>query len=140
MLEINERPRRDLRRLIELIGQRRVERELSVHRTTVQRWLDGRVRIPGSQLLAIRALLGDHPGTAGKWHSWRFHDGHLLSPAGDAYTAGDVMAIGLNRQRIAWLEREVARLRARLAIVEEDARRHTGAANEDLRVRARRSG
>lgn len=44
MLEINERPRRDLRRLIDTIGQRAVERaverELNVHRTTTtSRWL-----------------------------------------------------------------------------------------------------
>lgn len=119
MLEINERPRRDLRRLIELIGQRRVERELNVHRTTVARWLSGAVRLPGAQHSAVRALLGDLPGTAGRWTGWRFHDGKLLSPAGDAYTASDVMAIGLNRQRIAWLERELLAAKARIALLEQ---------------------
>lgn len=58
MLEINQRPIRDLRRLIELIGQRRVELALDVHRTTVARWLAGTVRLPGAQLLAVRGLLG----------------------------------------------------------------------------------
>ena len=119
MLEINQRPRRDLIRLIELIGQRRVERELNVHRTTVQRWLDGRVRIPGSRHLAVRALLGDLPGTAGAWTGWRFHDGHLLSPDGEKYTAGQVMAIGLQRQRIAQLERDLLAAKARIAILEQ---------------------
>ena len=49
MLEITARPARDLRQLIAAIGQRRVERELNVHRTTVLRWLKGSVKIPGHQ-------------------------------------------------------------------------------------------
>lgn len=132
MLEINQRPQRDLKALIELIGQRRVERELNVHRTTVKRWLSGAVTMPGAQHLAVRGLLGSLPGTAGKWHGWRFHDGHLLSPAGEAFTAGQVMAIGLQRQRIAQLERDLLAARARVALLEQA---YPQAANEE-RVRA----
>lgn len=117
-LEVNQRPINDLRHLIELIGQRRVERELNVHRTTVRRWALGAVAIPGAHHLAIRTLLGDHPGTAGKWTGWRFHDGLLMSPAGDRYTAGEVMAIGLNRQRLQALEQELHALRARVKVLE----------------------
>jgi Phage protein len=133
LLEINQRPIRDLKALIELIGPRRVERELNVHRTTVRRWLDGQVRIGGAQLLAVRALLGDMPGTNARWTGWRFHDGLLLSPAGDKFTAGDVSAIGLNRQRIAWLERELIAAKARVALLEQA---YPQAANEERRARA----
>ncbi len=136
MLEINERPRRDLRRLIELIGQRRVERELNVHRTTVRRWLSGQVAVPGAQHLAMRALLGDLAGTAGKWHGWRFHDGRLLSPANEAFTAGEVLSLILLRQQLTAQRHELERLKIRLAVTEEAERRHAGAANEDLRARA----
>lgn len=118
MLEINARPLRDLRTLLEAIGQRRVERELNVHRTTILRWLKGQVQIPGHQHQVIKMLLGDLPGTAGKWTGWRFHDGLLLSPAGDAYQPGEVMAIGLNHQRITALERELLALRARVKVLE----------------------
>lgn len=106
-----------------------------MHRTTVRRWLVGQVSVPGAKHLAVRALLGGLPGTAGKWHGWRFHDGLLLSPAGDCFTPGEVMAIGLNRQRIAWLERELLAAKARIALLEQA---YPQAANDE--VRARRSG
>ena len=133
MLEINERPRRDLRHLIELIGQRRVERELNVHRTTVRRWLAGTTAMPGAQHLAVRQLLGDLPGTVGRWAGWRFSDGLLLSPGGEQFTAGQVMAIGLQRQRIAQLERDLLKARARVALLEQA---YPQAANDEQRARA----
>lgn len=67
-LEVNARPARDLQTLIEKLG--RVERELNVHRTTVKRWLAGQVKIPGAKHQVIRMLLGDLPGTCGKWTGW----------------------------------------------------------------------
>jgi hypothetical protein len=118
VLEINRRPIRDLRALIELIGQRRVERELNVHRTTVRRWLAGTVAIPGCQHLAVRSLLGDLPGTAGRWTGWRFHDGKLLSPAGEAFTAGDILSLILLRQQLAAQRAEIERWRARALVAE----------------------
>lgn len=117
-LELNERPRRELRQLIELIGQHRVERELNVHRTTVARWLGGQVLIPGAQLLAIRALLGDLPGTAGRWTGWRFYDGELIAPGGDRYTAGDVLSLRLLRQQLAAQYKELAALRVKNRVLE----------------------
>lgn len=118
MLQINQRPINDLKALIELIGQRRVERELNVHRTTVRRWALGETAIPGAQRLAIRALLGDHPGTAGAWTGWRFHDGKLLSPAGEAFSAGDILALILLRQQLTAQRRELDTLRARVRVLE----------------------
>lgn len=129
-LEINERPRRDLQRLVDLIGQRRVERELDVHRTTVARWLAGRVAIPGAQHLAVRGLLGDLPGTAGAWAGWRFHDGELLSPAGDRYTAGEVLSLRLQIQRNTELDRELRALKARIKVLEKTVDLYGPAANE----------
>lgn len=134
VLEVNRRPQRDLAHLIELIGPRRVERELNVHRTTVRRWLAGDVRIPGAQWQAVRSLLGDLPGTTGRWHGWRFHDGHLLSPAGEAFTAGQVMAIGLQRQRISQLERDLLKARARVLLLEQS---YPQAANDEPTRRTR---
>ena len=136
MLEINQIPGRHLRQLLELIGERRVLRELNVHRTTVRRWLKGEVQIPGHQHQAIRLLLGDLPGTCGHWTGWRFHDGELLSPGGDRYRPGDVLALVLLRQQLTAQQRDIERLRVRLAIAEEAERRHAGAANEDLQLRA----
>jgi hypothetical protein len=135
MLEINALPGRHLRALIELVGQRRVERELNVHRTTIRRWLAGQVQIPGHQHQVIRMLLGDLPGTAGKWTGWRFHDGELLSPAGERFAPGDVLALILLRQQLTAQRRELERLQVRLAIAEEAVDRLAPAAN-DSRARA----
>lgn len=119
-LEINQRPIHDLRALIELIGQRRVERELNVHRTTIRRWLDGRVQMPGAQRLAVRSLLGDLPGTEGRWTGWRFHDGELLDPEGNRYRPGEIRAIGLTKQLVDEQRRTIEKLRTRVAVLEHE--------------------
>lgn len=118
VLEPHRLPMRDLARLIELVGQHRVQRELNVHRTTIKRWLDNTVTMPAAQHLAVKWLLGDLPGTVGKWNGWRFHDGVLLSPAGDAFNAGDVLSLILLRQQLSAQRREIDTLRVRLAVAE----------------------
>lgn len=118
MLQSTAQPARDLRALIELVGQRRVERELNVHRTTILRWLAGTVGIPGAQHLAIKGLLGDLPGTAGKWTGWRFHDGELVAPGGDSFRPGDVLSLILLRQQLTAQRRELDALRLRVRVLE----------------------
>jgi hypothetical protein len=130
MLEINALPGRHLRALIELIGERRVLRELNVHRTTIRRWLSGRVQIPGHQHQVIRLLLGDLPGTCGKWTGWRFHDGALCSPGGDTYRPGDVLSLVILRQQLTAQRRELEALKIRLAIAEQAVETLAPAAND----------
>lgn len=130
MLEINARPVRDLRALIDRIGQLRVERELNVHRTTVKRWLKGQVHIPGHQHQVIKMLLGDLPGTCGQWSGWRFHEGLLLSPGGDTYRPGDVLSLIILRQQLTAQRREIDALRVKLAIAEDGLERLAPAAND----------
>jgi hypothetical protein len=136
MLEINALPGRHLRALIELVGQKRVERELNVHRTTIRRWLAGQVQIPGHQHQVIKMLLGDLPGTGGKWTGWRFHDGELLSPAGEPFRPGDVLALVLLRQQLTAQRHEIERLKVRLVIAEDAVERLAPAANDSRAVRA----
>lgn len=131
VLEINERPRRDLKRLIDLIGQRAVERELNVHRTTVARWLAGTVRIPGAQRIAVQGLLGNLPGSGTAWTGWRFYNGDLLSPAGDRYTAGEVLSLRLRIQQANEAMREIRDLRARIKVLEATLDRVGPAANNE---------
>jgi hypothetical protein len=130
MLEINALPGRHLRALIELIGERRVLRELNVHRTTIRRWLKGEVQIPGHQHQVIKLLLGDLPGTCGKWTGWRFHDGALCSPGGDTYRPGDVLSLVILRQQLTAQRRELEALKIRLAIAEDAVERLAPAAND----------
>lgn len=131
MLEINARPARDLKNLIETIGRLAVERQLNVHRTTVKRWLDGSVRIPGHQHQVIKMLLGDLPGTEGKWTGWRFWQGQLLSPAGDSFDPGSVLSLILLRQQLTAQRREMDALRVQLAMAEQSLDRLSPAANEE---------
>lgn len=131
MLEVNARPARDLKNLIETIGRLAVERQLNVHRTTVKRWLDGSVRIPGHQHQVIKMLLGDLPGTEGKWTGWRFWQGQLLSPAGDRFDPGSVLSLILLRQQLTAQRREMDALRVQLAMAEQSLDRLSPAANEE---------
>lgn len=119
MLEINQIPGRHLRQLVELVGERAVARELNIHPKTLYRWLTGRTPIPGRQHLAIRMLLGDLPGTDGQWHGWRFVRGELVSPAGEAFRAGDILSLILLRQQLTAQRQELEALKVRLVIAEQ---------------------
>jgi ribosomal protein S14 len=92
MLEINRQPLRELAAAIELVGERPLLRALDIHEKTLYRWRTGRCKIPGHQRQVIRMLLGDLPGTDGQWHGWKFLRGELVSPGGDSYRPGDVLA------------------------------------------------
>lgn len=130
VLEINRRPLADLRALIEKIGEPRLCFELNIHRTTVRRWLKGEVQLPGHQHQVIRLLLGDLPGTEGRWRGWRFWKGKLLSPAGEAFEAGQVLSLVLLRQQLTAQRQEIEALKTRLQIAEKAVEVLTPAANE----------
>ncbi len=130
MLEINARPGRDLRALLERIGESRLLRELDIHRTTLRRWLKAEVKIPGHQHQVIRLLLGDLPGTDGQWTGWRFDRGLLVSPGGDVYRAGDVLSLVILRQQLTAQRRELEALKIRLAIAEQAVETLAPAAND----------
>lgn len=132
MLEINAQPLRELHQAIEQIGERPLLRALDIHEKTLYRWRTGRCKIPGHQRQALRMLLGELPGTAGCWNGWRFQAGHLIAPGGEAFTAGQVLSLILLRQQLSAQERELRRLRNRLAIAETALQHYTGAANESM--------
>lgn len=134
-LEINRIPVKDLHALIEKVGELGVCRQLNIHQKTLYRWRTGRVPIPGHQHQVIRLLLGDLPGTAGKWSGWSFWEGKLCSPAGEVFDAGQVLSLGLLRQQLSARDREIHELRVRLAIA-ENAIGHLAPAANEARVRA----
>lgn len=116
--------------LIERIGERAVARELNIHEKTLYRWKTGRVPIPGRQHLAIKLLLGDLPGTEGRWTGWGFVQGELVSPGGDRYRPGDVLSLIILRQQLTAQRQEIERLQVKLAIAEEAVERLAPAAND----------
>ena len=130
MLEINRQPLRELAAAIELVGERPLLRALDIHEKTLYRWRTGRCKIPGHQRQVIRMLLGDLPGTDGQWHGWKFLRGELVSPGGDSYRPGDVLALVLLRQQLTAQRHELERLKIRLAIAEEAVERLAPAAND----------
>jgi hypothetical protein len=130
MLEINALPGRHLRELIERIGERAVARELNIHPKTLYRWATGRTLIPGRQHLAIKLLLGDLPGTEGRWSGWGFVRGELVSPGGDRYQPGDVLSLIILRQQLTAQRQEIERLRIKLAIAEQAVEHLAPAAND----------
>ena len=89
------------------------------------------MRIPGCQSLAIRQLLGDLPGTEGRWTGWRFHAGYLHSPANDTYEPGEILAVRLQQQRVAALDRENRDLKARIRVLEKTLDLVSPAANQE---------
>lgn len=118
-LEVNAQPLRELAQAIELVGERPLLRTLDIHEKTLYRWRTGRCKIPGHQRQAIRMLLGDLPGTDGKWSGWRFVRGELISPAGDRFAPGHVLSLVLLRQQLTAQRQELEALRVRLAIAEQ---------------------
>lgn len=134
MLEINAQPLRELAQAIELVGERPLLRALDIHEKTLYRWRTGRCKIPGHQRQAIRALLGDLPGTDGQWNGWRFQRGELVSPDGDRFEAGQVLSLILLRQQLTAQRRELEAMRVRLTIAEQAVETLAPAANEALRA------
>lgn len=105
--------------LIDAIGQRKTIQALGVHRSTVARWLAGRIVIPRPCYLLLELMAeGRLPGMSDDWRDFRF-DGDRLHLVGTrtSYTAREISgwhyqvahADALAR-RIAELERQNAHL------------------------------
>lgn len=125
----------EIRALVEDYGKHRSARMLDVHRTTIERWLNGVVPVPERALVILRqAVTGQVPGMDGAWQGWRFYKGELCSPAGDSYRPGEVMAIGLQHQRVKALEAQVRELRAEVRRLEQSLGRPTMAAANAARL------
>lgn len=75
-------------------------------------------------------LLGDLPGTDGKWTGWRFLRGELVAPGGDGFKSGDVLSLIILRQQLTAQRREIEGLKIRLAIAEQAVKTLSPAAND----------
>lgn len=103
----------DVAALIDQIGPRLVARLCGVHRTTVLRWKAGQVRCPGSAVAMMRNYLeGHNPGP--EWQGWRMVGGDLISPAGDRFTPGDILASPWERAALESTQKRMRLLEAQL--------------------------
>lgn len=110
---------------------------LEVDRATVQRWADGKARVPKAAITALEAHLGRLPNMQeNHWVGWRIgRDGTLYTPGGQGHTAGSILAMQYERALIKHLQKENKDLQARLAKALEES---NGAANDALlRVQSR---
>jgi transcriptional regulator with XRE-family HTH domain len=123
--------RREVAALVEEIGPGAAARLCGVHRTTVGRWLSGKVAPPPSALDLLRiAASGQVPGMGGDWLGWRFAAGRLWSPNGVPYSPGDLMAQQYERPLIRALQRKVSELEARIVRMTKAAAQVDPAGND----------
>lgn len=96
---------------------KRVAELLEVTDRTVRRWAADPAGMPAPVKLALRLLDGEIPCIHSVWAGWEIDrkSGALLTPTGEAYWPGDILAIRLERQRLAALRRELENLRASAA-------------------------
>lgn len=76
------------------------------HRTTIKRWRDAGRFPPELVRLAELELEGELGHIHARWHGWRINRaGELVSPAGEPYLPGELLAMSLKYQQIAELTR-----------------------------------
>lgn len=113
----------EINELIEACGMDRAERLLEVHRTTIQRWLTGRIKPPAAVLYTLRADIHGHlPGMTNKhWEGWRFgQDGLLYSPCGQRFHAGNLLSHQYLHALTNAQRQEIDRLRAHIQKLERN--------------------
>lgn len=110
---------------------------LEVDRATVQRWADGKARVPKAAITALEAHLGRLPNMhENHWVGWRIgRDGTLYTPSGQGHSAGSILAMQYERALIKVLQRDNKDLQARLAKALDEA---NGAANDPMLSRQSR--
>ena len=122
----------EIRELVDLYGTDRSSQLLDVHPDTIARWLEGTSKAPRAACIALKAAaLGQVPGMDCKhWQGWSFgRDGQLYTPSGQAFGAGDILAMQYERALIKHQALQIKDLEARLGKALEETNR---AANDPL--------
>jgi hypothetical protein len=87
-----------------------IAEKCGVHPDTARRW-KRTGNVPPAAVIAIRALYEHDLGAiSGPWAGWSVRGGELVSPQGDRFTPGLVLAGKYHRQRCAELERAVTKI------------------------------
>ena len=136
MLTVRERRRHEgqgyIQQFIEHTGAGFIAEWLDVNHATVQRWAEGRSRVPLAAITALEAHLGRLPNMRVRhWEGWRIgRDGLLYEHGGKrGYHPGDLLSRQYERGALAALQRENKELRERLQKALEDGNQ---AANDPL--------
>jgi len=90
------------------------------HRTTVTRWRESGKFPPELVRLAELELQGELGHIHARWQGWRItRAGELVSPAGEPFLPGELLALGLKYQQLG----ELTRLQANVRGTERDPSR-----------------
>jgi hypothetical protein len=108
-----------------------IAESLSVSIETVSRWKRNREIPPMAQKLVAMLLHKDLGTLDPAWKRWIFRHGELVSPAGETFTPGRVLALDLHRQHAQELKRVKVQMAARIAELEAE----TAALRAELRAR-----
>lgn len=122
---------RELREMIDLVGVGFVLRICRVHRTTLSRWLNGRVPVPVTALNTLRATVcGKTIWADGAWAGWFFREGKLIAPNGESFNEREVSGIPLREQLVKAQFEEIVKLREKLIAATRELARLDSAAND----------
>lgn len=121
----------EVQQLVYAIGPLRAARELGVHRTTVLRWITGKVTPPASAVALLRSLVHGNAPSAGKeWEGWRFAGEYLLSPANEKFEPGDLLAMRYLRALAEHQRKQIRELERKLVAATRAAEAVDPAAND----------
>lgn len=119
------------------VGEARALALLGVNRTTLGRWLSGKVKVPHAAALVLRQLAeGVPPGCSDDWRGFQWVGDALVTPTGEKLTAREIDGLHWQRQYTRSLERRVQELEG----VIEGLRRLGGSANDATVMPPRRAG
>jgi transcriptional regulator with XRE-family HTH domain len=111
------------------VGDARALAVLGVDRSTLSRWLSGRVKVPHAAALVLRQLAeGVPPGCTDAWLGFSWDGDALVTPTGERLTARSLDGLHWQRQYTRSLERRVDELEKMV----ESLRRVGGSANDAI--------
>lgn len=106
---------------------------LGVHRTTLDRWRKGQVRIPHAALALLRIWQeGRLPGMGDDWRGFHFFGDRLYTAAGVGYTARDIDGWHWQKQSCESTERRCRQLEALVRDLSDKLQKSPGAAANEV--------
>ncbi|MEX3955881.1 DUF3653 domain-containing protein [Trinickia sp. EG282A] len=104
---------------------------LGIHRTTLMRWRTGQTRVPAAALALLRIWCeGRLPGMGPDWRGFRFVGDTLVTSAGVAYTAREIIGWHWRAQHLEAMERRTRQLEKLIHRQAQQMQAITGALNE----------
>ncbi|PMS38466.1 hypothetical protein C0Z20_00850 [Trinickia symbiotica] len=106
---------------------------LGIHRTTLMRWRTGQTRVPAAALSLLRIWSeGRLPGMGPDWIGFHFVGDKLVTSAGVAYTAREIIGWHWRAQHLEAMERRTRQLEKLVHRQAQHLQAMSGAVNDGL--------